>query len=293
VFAEVLEWLGLKPGPDTIRLHREDKKTTHACPGKLVTKDWFITKVKAAMGVTPDIGVGPVEVERPKAQLYDIKEIQTRLKAHGFDPGPLDGLMGKRTEAAIRAAQVALGLGPTGVVGPWLMSKLLEAAKAPVEPPKPATERKPIADMHMSDKGLDLLKHFEGLRLTPYMDNGELAIGYGHANHSKKPPKVVEGMRITEEEALKILATDLIDYENRVKQSITVPLKQGEFDALVSIAYNWGPGNLDRSELRNLVNAGKYAEAEAEIRTILPSTDKKFYAGIKRRRGKEADLFGG
>ena len=129
--------------------------------------------------------------------------------------------------------------------------------------------------------------------MAPYDDVGALAIGYGHSNRSNKPPLVTLDLRITEAEAEEILARDLLDYENRVKQSITAPLKQHQFDALTSIAYNWGPGNLDRSNLKTLVNAGKHKEAEAEIRNILPPTDKKYYAGIKRRRNKEADLYGG
>lgn len=49
---------------------------------------------------------------------YNVRDIQTRLKAAGFDPGPIDGVMGPRTRAAIRAFQQAKGLTVDGVVGP-------------------------------------------------------------------------------------------------------------------------------------------------------------------------------
>jgi lysozyme len=150
----------------------------------------------------------------------------------------------------------------------------------------------------MSKKGLDMLRRFEGCPkdketglAIPYDDRGSLAICYGHSNRSKKPPVVTEELRLTMSECEAILAADMVDYENRVKKTITAPLFQHEFDALVSLAYNWGPGNVDRSALAKLINDGAYSKAAYEIRMILPSPDQKHYAGIKRRRDKEAELF--
>jgi lysozyme len=321
--AEILEWMGWQPTNDRIVLHKEGL-TGHDCPG-VVPKDWIISRIKMAGSFAPETPKPTPEPVKPHPGRATIKQgasggevpvLQRWLKTKGYYTSLVDGDFGPKTDSAVRLAQKALGLVADGIVGPKTWAAMANAPQAtekpaetpnqpPVsttpEPPKPApappvasgTKREPIAGMHMSKAGLDLLKHFEGLRLAPYDDNGSLAIGYGHSNRSRKPPIVTEELRITEEEAVRILAADLVDYENRVKQSITVPLKQGEFDALVSLAYNWGPGNLDRSKLKDLVNAGKYAEAEANIRTILPSSDKKYYAGIKRRRNKEADLFGG
>jgi lysozyme len=325
VTAELLEWMNWDATPERIKLHKEGA-TTHDCPGALVTKAWLIPKVKDAMATdfrppNVDKPVPKPTVPTPSRKTIkkgdsggDVPVLQRWLKTKGYYASLVDGDFGPKTHEAVKAAQKALGLVVDGVVGPKTWAAMANAPEkpqdgptapepkptpTPIPEPKPApvppvaagTKREPIGTMHMSQKGLDLLKHFEGLRLTPYDDNGSLAIGYGHSNRSRKPPVVTEQLRITEEEALRILASDLIDYENRVKQSITVPLKQGEFDALVSLAYNWGPGNLDRSNLKQLVNAGKYVEAAFEITTILPSTDKKYYAGIKRRRGKESDLF--
>jgi GH24 family phage-related lysozyme (muramidase) len=322
VTAELLEWMNWDATPERIKLHKEGA-TTHDCPGALVTKAWLIPKVKDAMATDfrpPNVDK-PATVPNPGRAVLkkgmtggDVPVLQRWLKTKGYYTSLVDGDFGPKTHEAVKAAQKALGLVVDGIVGPKTWAAMANAPEKPQDahtapkPPEPlpteeapkpvpappvasGTKREPIGDMHMSKKGLDLLKHFEGLRLEPYWDVSAWAIGYGHSNNSKKPPTVVEGMKITEAEAERILAADLIDYENRVKQSITVPLKQGEFDALVSLAYNWGPGNLDRSNLRQLVNAGKYSEAEWEIRTILPPESKKYYAGIKRRRGKEADLF--
>lgn len=52
------------------------------------------------------------------------RELQIALKAHGFDPGPIDGLPGRRTTAAVRAFQAAHGLTVDGIVGPQTLRAL-------------------------------------------------------------------------------------------------------------------------------------------------------------------------
>jgi uncharacterized protein (TIGR02594 family) len=60
----------------------------------------------------------------------NVLDIQTRLKALGFDSGPLDGLPGRRTTAAVEAFQKAKGLEPDGVVGPKTLGALNGAVGA-------------------------------------------------------------------------------------------------------------------------------------------------------------------
>jgi GH24 family phage-related lysozyme (muramidase) len=299
--AELLQWLGL--GTSAIKFHKEDPRTSHReCPGN-IDKDWFVARVKEAMGGAAPKPVEPVKPHPGRTVLKkgmsggDVPVLQLALNEKGANPRLLvDGDFGLKTESALRHYQASTGLVADGVCGPLTWAKLASAANSEAPKPEPVPDVPvlvPVAGFKTSQKGLDLIKHFEGLRLTPYDDNGSLAIGYGHSNRSKRPPVVTSTLTITVAEAERILADDLVDYENAVKKSIAAPLKQHQFDALVSIAYNWGPGNLDRSELKDLVNAGKHKEAEAEIRTILPPSDKKYFAGIKRRRNQEADLYGG
>lgn len=286
VQAELLDWMGWQADGERIKLHKEGR-TGHNCPG-IVPKDWIVGLINEARGVAPK----PAE---PKTVWVANVPPGDWLNARA-GPGTLYDIKGRlpngiRLEMQQETPGWAYVRTPAGFLV-WVSKSYL--ADTPPEAPEPQDdERKPVADMHVSTGGIGFIKRFEGLRLEPYDDNGSLAIGYGHSNRSKKPPVVTPDLRITEQEAEEILARDLIDYENRVKAAITAPLKQCEFDALVSIAYNWGPGNLDRSELRALVNAGKYREAEAEIRTILPPEHVKHYKGIKRRRNEEADLFAG
>lgn len=59
----------------------------------------------------------------------NVLEIQMALHAKGFDPGPHDGIRGRRTIAAIRAFQIANGLVADGIVGPVTGAKLFTTFK--------------------------------------------------------------------------------------------------------------------------------------------------------------------
>ncbi len=61
-----------------------------------------------------------------------ITQLQQALAARGFDPGPIDGAMGRLTAAAITAFQAANGLDPDGIAGP-LTQAALGAAPAPAD----------------------------------------------------------------------------------------------------------------------------------------------------------------
>ena len=53
-----------------------------------------------------------------------VSNVQSALKDKGFDPGPIDGAMGPKTRAAIKAFQGANGLVVDGIVGPNTRAKL-------------------------------------------------------------------------------------------------------------------------------------------------------------------------
>jgi hypothetical protein len=56
--------------------------------------------------------------EHPAVDVDTVRGVQTRLKELGFDPGPIDGVFGAGTRAAVVAFQQSRGLAPDGVVGP-------------------------------------------------------------------------------------------------------------------------------------------------------------------------------
>ena len=84
---------------------------------------------------------------------------------------------------------------------------------------------------HISQSGIDLLKHFEGCELEAYQDSvGVWTIGYGHTKD------VDPGMKITQELAEHMLKEELPEYEGYVKDMVEVDLEQCQFDSLVC----WG-----------------------------------------------------
>ena len=96
--------------------------------------------------------------------------------------------------------------------------------------------------MEISQKGLDLIKEFEGLSLKPYKCvAGVWTIGYGHTKGVSENTSA-----ITEQQAEQLLRDDLKYFEGLVNNKKNVPqnINQNQFDALVSFAFNLGGGNL-------------------------------------------------
>lgn len=69
-----------------------------------------------------------------------IREIQTRLKVHGFDPGPIDGVMGPKTSAAIIRFKLSKGLAGRDYVGPITLGELRKAPSSKPAPPAVSSE---------------------------------------------------------------------------------------------------------------------------------------------------------
>ncbi|KJJ61565.1 muraminidase [Pseudomonas sp. 10B238] len=139
--------------------------------------------------------------------------------------------------------------------------------------------------MHTSQKGLDLIKSFEGLRLSAYKDVvGVVTIGYGTTSGVKM------GDTITKERAEELLREDVKRFEEQVLRLVKMPLTQGQFDALTSFVYNLGAGSLSNSTLLRLLNAGDYAGAAAQFERW-NKAGGKVLAGLVRRRAAERALF--
>lgn len=139
--------------------------------------------------------------------------------------------------------------------------------------------------------GLDLIKRWEGLRLTAYQDAGKgiWTIGWGHTAAAGSPVPV-EGMTITREEADAILARDVSVFERFVENIVTVPLNDNEFAALVSFAYNLPSQSVRDSTLLRLLNAGDRAGAAAQFERWVYAGGKRLN-GLENRRAAERALF--
>lgn len=138
-----------------------------------------------------------------------------------------------------------------------------------------------------SDAGLDLIKSHEGLRLDAYLcPAGVWTIGYGHTGTARP------GMRITNEQADELLRLDVEKFEECVRNALQVEVTQGQFDALVSFAFNVGCGALRGSTLLRLLNQGDFDGAAAQF-ARWNRGGGQVLAGLARRREDERALFEG
>lgn len=141
--------------------------------------------------------------------------------------------------------------------------------------------------MQPSQAAIDLIKAAEGLRLTAYRDSaGILTIGYGSTGGIKP------GQTITPEQAEAMLVDDMDEAADAVRKLVTVPLTQGQFDALCSFVFNLGAGRLRDSTLLRLLNQRKYGEAAAQFRFWVMSGGEPL-PGLVKRRAAERALFEG
>lgn len=147
--------------------------------------------------------------------------------------------------------------------------------------------------MRISEKGVALIKEFEGCRLTAYPDpktgGAPWSIGYGWTHPVDGKP-VKQGLTIDRATADRLLKAGLVSYEQDVSRLVRVKLTQGQFDALVSFVYNLGAMRFSTSTLLRKLNAGDYVGAADEfLRWVSPGT--KVEAGLRRRRQAERALF--
>ena len=141
--------------------------------------------------------------------------------------------------------------------------------------------------MKISDAGFNMIREFEGLRVAAYRcPAGIWTIGYGHTG-----PDVYRGLRITPERACRLLEQDIVRFECGVDDLLgNAPTTQGQFDALVSFAFNCGLGALRGSTLLKLHRAGKYRLAAAAFMLWIRGGGRKL-PGLVRRRNAERRLY--
>ena len=133
-----------------------------------------------------------------------------------------------------------------------------------------------VRSMEASEILIEKLKVFEGFCQKAYRDvGGVLTIGYGHTGVDVKP-----GDCISKYGAEQLLKNDVSECEAAVRQ-LHVARTQGQFDALVSFAFNVGIGRLSGSTLLKVIREGGSKSA------ITREFKRWVYAGGKRLRGLE------
>jgi len=164
----------------------------------------------------------------------------------------------------------------------------------------------------LSQAGADLMHRFEGCRNKPYLCPAHIwTIGYGHVLYQeqirlpmvradgkdvpmirKEMPLKPEDNRVwSKQEIEELFADDVASFERGVLRLVpTVVGRQGAFDALVSISFNFGLGNLQRSTIRMKANRGDW-EGAAEAFMVWVKGGGKVLPGLVRRREAEKALF--
>lgn len=138
------------------------------------------------------------------------------------------------------------------------------------------------------EQGIALITAFEGLKLKRYRDAvDKWTIGYGHLILPAEESKLIS---ITTGEAKALLRKDLRRTEAGVIKSLRKNVTQNQFDALVSLAFNIGVGNLQKSTLLRRVNQGDIPGAAQQF-LVWNRAGKKVLPGLTRRREAERTLF--
>ena len=139
--------------------------------------------------------------------------------------------------------------------------------------------------MKTSDKGINLIKKYEGFVPTAYRCSADKwTIGYGHTQNVK-PTDV-----ITLDEAERFFKQDIEFAEKEVNRH-NLDINQNQFDALVSFVFNLGGGSFARSTLL------KKIKSNPNDPTIRKEFERWIYAGgralkgLARRREEEANLY--
>ena len=155
--------------------------------------------------------------------------------------------------------------------------------------------------MKVSEAAIRMIKHHEGVRLRPYRCPALLwTVGVGHVidpSHigvkyeDRKSLPIPSGwdrvLSMGEVDAL--LAQDLAKFERGVARLCPGSVNhQGQFDALVSFAFNVGLGNLQRSSLRMKINRGDLEDAAEEFMKWTKAAGRVLPGLVKRRKDERA-----
>ena len=146
--------------------------------------------------------------------------------------------------------------------------------------------------MNVSGRGIQLIKHYEGVRNRPYRcPAGLWTVGVGHLIGDGKSLPESWNKVFTKEEIDGLLKSDLRRFELGVHKMLpNMPLRQSEFDALVSFSFNLGLGCFQRSTIRQaLLRGDKKAAMESLLKYC--RAGGKILKGLQLRRQDEKALF--
>ena len=145
--------------------------------------------------------------------------------------------------------------------------------------------------MEVNKAAIDLIKRFEGFEPKAYKDAvGVWTIGYGTTKRAGVGIDPKPGMEITQDDAERYLQLTVQKFAAQIEDMIDVPVSENQFGALVSLAYNIGPGAFAKSTVLKRLNASDYAGA-ADAILMWDKAGGKVLRGLVNRRKAERELF--
>lgn len=145
--------------------------------------------------------------------------------------------------------------------------------------------------MNIGDRGLDLIRAFEGFRAEPYLDAvGVPTIGYGSTYYPDGQRVRLTDPPISEPEARRLMQATLAEFEDGIADALQVEVTQSQFDALVCWAFNIGVSAAQNSTLMKKLNSGDYFGAADQF-LRWNKAGGQVLRGLTRRREAERALF--
>lgn len=204
----------------------------------------------------------------------ETKYIQRLLQKQGYHHVAVDGIVGNITRTALNDFKHDNWLGEPNLIGQTTLNLL---------------EKQKIIKT-INKEGLELIKHFEGLRLQAYKcPAGIPTIGYGSTFYPDGT-KVKMGDSITTVQAENLLKNTLKIFERGVDDAVTVSLTDNQFSALVSFTFNVGLNAFRNSTLLRMLNLKNYNGAADQLLRWNKAGNQTL-AGLTRRRQAERNLF--
>lgn len=143
----------------------------------------------------------------------------------------------------------------------------------------------------LTNKGIELLKYFEGFRSKPYLcQAGVATIGYGSTFYPDGSKVTLKDPAISKEDADVLLMLVVDRFEIAVDNLVTIAINENQFSALVLFTYNIGVAAFARSTMLRKLNGGDVLGAADEFKRWVKAGGK-ISAGLKVRRKAERELF--
>ena len=148
--------------------------------------------------------------------------------------------------------------------------------------------------MKLNTQGYRLICMFEGFSAKPYLCSAKVpTIGYGSTYYLNGKKVTLLDKPITELEAFEMFKAIADKFADKVSKLVTAPIDQSQLNALVSLTYNIGPANFEKSTLLRKVN---FNHNDPSIRAEFLKWNKaggQVLKGLTIRRKAEADIYFG